>query len=78
MRSRRRGGRLLRAGDGRPGYAVASGLAARGSLVLLGDPGRAYLPRTDMIERARYIVPTSRELEDHDHREAIVRQVLPG
>jgi hypothetical protein len=30
-----------------------------------------------MIERARYIVPTSRELEDRDHREAIVWQVLP-
>jgi predicted nicotinamide N-methyase len=51
-------------------------VAARGSVVLLGDPGRAYLPRTGMIERARYIVPTSRELEDRDHREAIVWQVL--
>jgi predicted nicotinamide N-methyase len=51
-------------------------LAARGNVVLLGDPGRAYLPRTGMIERARYIVPTSRELEDRDHREAIVWQVL--
>jgi predicted nicotinamide N-methyase len=51
-------------------------LAARGSLVLLGVPGRAYLPRTGMIERARYIVPTSRELEDRDEREAIVWQVL--
>lgn len=51
-------------------------LAARGSVVLLGDPGRAYLPRTGMIERARYIVPTSRELEDRNEREAIVWQVL--
>jgi predicted nicotinamide N-methyase len=50
-------------------------LAARGSVVLLGDPGRAYLPRTGMIERARYVVPTSRELEDRDSREAIVWQV---
>lgn len=51
-------------------------LGSRGSLVLLGDPGRAYLPRTGMIERARYIVATSRELEDRDTREAIVWQVL--
>jgi hypothetical protein len=29
-----------------------------------------------MIERARYIVPTSRELEDRETREAIVWQVL--
>jgi predicted nicotinamide N-methyase len=53
-------------------------LAARGSLVLLGDPGRAYLPSTGMIERARYIVATSRELEDRDTRDAVVWQVLPG
>ena len=53
-----------------------SALAAQSSLVLLGDPGRAYLPRTGMIERGRYIVATSRELEDSDSREAIVWQVL--
>jgi predicted nicotinamide N-methyase len=52
-------------------------LAARGSLVLLGDPGRTYLPRTGMIERARYIVATSRELEDRDEREAVVWRVPP-
>jgi predicted nicotinamide N-methyase len=51
-------------------------LAARGSLVLLGDPGRAYLPRTGMVERARFIVPTSRELEDRDERGTVVWQVL--
>jgi len=51
-------------------------LGSRGNLVLLGDPGRAYLPRTGMIERARYIVATSRELEDRETREAIVWQVL--
>jgi predicted nicotinamide N-methyase len=51
-------------------------LAERGSLVLLGDPGRAYLPRGDLVERARYIVPTSRELEDRETRESIVWQLL--
>ena len=51
-------------------------LAGQGSLVLLGDPGRAYLPKASMIERARYIVATSRELEDRDERETIVWQVL--
>jgi hypothetical protein len=29
-----------------------------------------------MIERARYVVATSRELEDRDEREAIVWQLL--
>ena len=52
------------------------GLAARGALVLLGDPGRAYLPSEGLVELARYLVPTSRELEDCDTRDAIVWQVL--
>jgi predicted nicotinamide N-methyase len=52
-------------------------LAGRARLVLLGDPGRAYLPATPMRERARYLVPTSRELEDRDTRDGIVWQVLP-
>jgi len=54
------------------------GLAAHGSLVLLGDPGRAYVPGQDLVERARYLVPTSRELEDRDCRETVIWQVLPG
>jgi predicted nicotinamide N-methyase len=51
-------------------------LAESGALVLLGDPGRAYLPATGLIERGRYLVPTSRELEDRDSRETVVWQVL--
>jgi predicted nicotinamide N-methyase len=54
------------------------GLAARGALVLLGDPGRAYLPSEGLVELARYLVPTSRELEDRDTRDGIVWEVLPG
>ncbi|HUZ72774.1 MAG TPA: 50S ribosomal protein L11 methyltransferase [Stellaceae bacterium] len=49
-----------------------AGRAASGALVLLGDPGRAYLPRVGLAECARYTVPTSRELEDRDSREAVV------
>src|SRR5712691_9488980 len=52
-------------------------IAARGRLALLGDPGRSYLPRSGLIERARYVVLTSRELEDRDEREGVVWQVLP-
>jgi predicted nicotinamide N-methyase len=52
-------------------------LARSGSLVLLGDPGRAYLPAEGLRERARYLVPTSRELEDRETREAVVWEVLP-
>jgi predicted nicotinamide N-methyase len=47
-------------------------------LVLLGDPGRAYLPAGGLRERARYLVPTSRDLEDRETRDGVVWQVLPG
>jgi predicted nicotinamide N-methyase len=40
------------------------GIAARGALVLTGDPGRAHLPRVGLVELARYDVPTSEDLED--------------
>jgi predicted nicotinamide N-methyase len=53
-------------------------LAARGSLVLLGDPGRAYLPNESLRERARYLVPTSRELEGRESRDGIVWEVRPA
>jgi len=53
-------------------------LTARGTLVLLGDPGRAYLPAEGLIERARYLVPTSRELEDRETRETVVWEMLPA
>lgn len=51
-------------------------IAARGRLALLGDPGRAYLPREGLVELARYVVPTSREIEDREAREGVVYQVL--
>ena len=51
-------------------------LAKRGRLVLLGDPGRTYLPAGGLRERARYVVPTSRDLEDRDTRDGIVWEVI--
>ncbi len=51
-------------------------LAATGCLVLLGDPGRAYLPVSGLRERVRYIVPTTRDLEDRESREGVVWEVI--
>ncbi|MFC7527251.1 class I SAM-dependent methyltransferase [Actinoplanes sp. GCM10030250] len=48
--------------------------AGRGSLVLVGDPGRAYLPE-GLIERAVYEVPVSEELESVPVRRTTVWQV---
>ncbi len=50
-------------------------LAGRGALVLAGDPGRAYLPKSGLIERAVYEVPTTRELEDREVRRTRVYQL---
>ena len=41
---------------------------ARGRRVLIGDPGRAYLPREGLLPLAAYEVQTTRELEDRDVR----------
>ena len=52
-------------------------LASGSRLVLLGDPGRTYLPTDGLRECARYHVPTSRELEDRELRDGVIWEVLP-
>jgi predicted nicotinamide N-methyase len=37
--------------------------AAAGASVLVGDPGRAYVPRTELVELAVYDIPTTHDLE---------------
>ena len=37
-----------------------------GALVLVGDPGRAYLPRDRFTQVAAYDVPVERVIEDAD------------
>lgn len=56
-------------------FAWLSALAAEGVLVLLGDPGRTYLPKSGLEKLARYAVQTTRELEDSDLRNAVVWRV---
>ena len=50
--------------------------ARQGTRVLIGDPGRAYLP-SDLSRLATYRVTTSRELEDADVKPSAV-YTLPG
>ena len=52
-------------------------LTAQGVTVLLGDPGRAYLPTAGLEPLARYAVPTSLELEDRLTREGVVWRMAP-
>jgi predicted nicotinamide N-methyase len=46
-------------------------LAARGATVLVGDPGRAYLPK-DLVALATYAVPVTRDLEDAEIKRSTV------
>ncbi len=48
------------------------GLVTEDCLVLMGDPGRTYLPRQGLERIIAYGVKTSRELEDSDLRNAVV------
>lgn len=52
-------------------------LAAEGTEVLIGDPGRSYFPASGVVHLATYAVPTSRDLEDHDVRHTSVYRLEP-
>ncbi len=47
-------------------------LAARGVDILIGDPGRAYLPKQRLERQAIYEVPVTRALEDADVKRTTV------
>ena len=46
--------------------------ASSGVLVLLGDPGRSYFPKSGVEKLATYNVQTTRELEDREIRETSI------
>lgn len=43
-----------------------------GRTVLVGDPGRSYLPRQALVQVAEYRVPVTRDLEDADIKRSCV------
>jgi predicted nicotinamide N-methyase len=45
--------------------------------VLIGDPGRRYLPLADVVELATYDVETTTDLEDQDQKQAAVYTLTP-
>lgn len=47
-------------------------LEAQGKAVLIGDPGRAYLPRDKLVQIAAYDIPVTRALEDAELKRAAV------
>ncbi|HYG87358.1 MAG TPA: methyltransferase [Azospirillum sp.] len=52
-------------------------VAATGTTVILGDPGRAYVPKEGLEFLTRHDVPTSLDLEDRTVRETTVWRLLP-
>ncbi|MFD2236480.1 class I SAM-dependent methyltransferase [Aureimonas populi] len=52
-------------------------LARGGKTVLVGDPGRAYLPKARLEERGVYTVPVSRALEDGEVKRTTVWRWRP-
>jgi predicted nicotinamide N-methyase len=46
--------------------------AAVGTRVLIGDPGRAYLPKERLVQQCEYAVPVTRDLEDRDIKRTAV------
>jgi predicted nicotinamide N-methyase len=48
----------------------------QGSLVLIGDPGRSYLPKARLEPMAEYCVPQTRELEDAETKRTTVWRLL--
>lgn len=53
-------------------FAFLSAQAARGAMVLIGDPGRSYLPRDKLRKIAEYNVPVTRDLEDAEIKNTAV------
>ena len=53
-------------------FAWLKTLKGEGKTVLIGDPGRAYLPRDKVEQIAAYDIPVSRALEDAEFKRAAV------
>ena len=59
-------------------YAWLRRADARGAAVLIGDPGRSYLPREKLEKLAEYAVPVTRELEDAEIKRTAVWRLAPN
>ena len=52
--------------------AWAQQAKSKGIDVLIGDPGRSYLPKEQLVKVAEYSVPVSRDLEDAEIKQTAV------
>ena len=59
-------------------YAWLRIAEAHGATVLVGDPGRSYLPRAQLEKLAEYAVPVTRDLEDAEIKRTAVWRLAPN
>ncbi len=57
-------------------FAWLSAAKANGACVLIGDPGRSYLPKDKLTALAHYSVPVTRDLEDAEIKKTAVWALL--
>ena len=57
-------------------FGLLQRAAATGTQVLIGDPGRSYLPKDKLRQLAEYRVPVTRDLEDADIKHTAVWTLL--
>lgn len=57
-------------------FAWARALQAQGADVLIGDPGRAYMPKAKVRPLGTYHVETSRDLEDAEVKRTVVWRMV--
>ena len=57
-------------------FAWAQQAKAKGIDVLIGDPGRSYLPKDQLLKVAEYSVPVSRDLEDAEIKRTAVWRLV--
>lgn len=58
-------------------FAWLLALSRRGAAVLMGDPGRSYLPKERLHRLVEFSVPVTRELEDTEIKRTSVWRPLP-
>ena len=59
-------------------FAWLHQLADRGATIVIGDPGRAFLPKAGLQELAEYRVSTTRAIEDSEVKRTKVFRLLRG
>lgn len=58
-------------------FAFLTDQARAGATILIGDPGRSFLPKAELLRLDDYRVPVTRDLEDADIKHTAVWTILP-